>query len=344
MKTLRFAFGMLLCTSLIAGPAFAEEDAGALPSDATSTADTTGGDTGGGDAVDPPADTTGTTGGYTVNECWDTKCGKEIDACKASKGCDDLAKCVKGGKELNTCATDLKTTQADGDIFSAIQTCGWKSCNDPNAGSCKDPGKNGAANRCGQFDNNWKCNCDDACSQFGDCCADKDAVCGGGTTTPADSCKDKCDADLGQNAPCYCDSQCEEFGDCCDDYADMCGGGSTCTPACDGKSCGPDGCGGKCGTCPDGASCTASTGKCETAAPTEDTASSDDSSTGGTTDATTDGTGGATDTNTGTVPTSNTAAASSSGCTAAPVSQNATGIFFVLSMLIGLVVLRRREA
>lgn len=344
MKTLRFAFGMLLCSSLIAGQAFADEDARALPSDATSVADTSGGDTSSGDTVDPPSDTTSTTGGYTVNECWDSKCTKEIDACKASKGCDDLAKCVKSGKAVNTCGSDLKTTQADGDLFSAIQTCGWKSCNDPNAGSCKDPGKNGQANRCGQFDNNWKCNCDDACAQYGDCCKDKDEVCGGGTTTPDDSCKDKCDKDLGNNAACYCDEQCLDFGDCCDDYEAICKGGSTCTPACDGKSCGPDGCGGKCGTCPDGTTCNGPTGKCEASAPPEDTTSGDDASTGGSDVADgTGGTGGTTDTNGGTVPTGN-AAPASSGCTAAPVSQNATGLFFVLAMLMGLVVLRRRAA
>ena len=31
----------------------------------------------------------------------------------------------------------------------------------------------------------------------------------------------------------------------------------TCQPACDGKSCGPDGCGGVCGTCSNGSTCTA---------------------------------------------------------------------------------------
>lgn len=38
---------------------------------------------------------------------------------------------------------------------------------------------------------------------------------------------------------------------------------STCEPVCDGKSCGPDGCGGVCGTCQTGATCNAS-GQCET--------------------------------------------------------------------------------
>ena len=50
--------------------------------------------------------------------------------------------------------------------------------NDPGAGSCGSPGKNGAVNRCGQWDDSWPCNCDDMCAQYGDCCEDKEAVCG----------------------------------------------------------------------------------------------------------------------------------------------------------------------
>ena len=35
------------------------------------------------------------------------------------------------------------------------------------------------------------------------------------------------------------------------------GGGGTCTPACNGKTCGDDGCGGSCGTCDTGETCSA---------------------------------------------------------------------------------------
>jgi len=43
-----------------------------------------------------------------------------------------------------------------------------------------------------------------------------------------------------------------------------CGSSGTCvcTPACSGKSCGPDGCGGSCGTCPTGTVCNSTTGTC----------------------------------------------------------------------------------
>jgi hypothetical protein len=46
----------------------------------------------------------------------------------------------------------------------------------------------------------------------------------------------------------------------CSDIAKVCQGQSTCTPQCGGKQCGSDGCGGTCGSCPDGASC--SNGQC----------------------------------------------------------------------------------
>ncbi|MCO4764268.1 MAG: hypothetical protein KC502_22340 [Myxococcales bacterium] len=31
--------------------------------------------------------------------------------------------------------------------------------------------------RCGQYDSNWLCNCDDGCAEFDDCCPDLAAVC-----------------------------------------------------------------------------------------------------------------------------------------------------------------------
>jgi hypothetical protein len=37
---------------------------------------------------------------------------------------------------------------------------------------------------------------------------------------------------------------------------------AVCVPNCSGKACGPDGCGGSCGTCPDGQSCQDSSGQC----------------------------------------------------------------------------------
>ena len=46
---------------------------------------------------------------------------------------------------------------------------------------------------------------------------------------------------------CHCDAVCVELGDCCADACASCG--HCCVPDCDGKQCGDDGCGGRCGTC-----------------------------------------------------------------------------------------------
>jgi hypothetical protein len=46
------------------------------------------------------------------------------------------------------------------------------------------------------------------------------------------------------------------WNDCCDDICEACPEvPGCCKPACEGKQCGPDGCGGKCGKCPSGQGC-----------------------------------------------------------------------------------------
>lgn len=342
MTMLRWTLGVLLCAGLLATPAFAESDAGTgVPADATATTD--GGSTdAGGDAVNPPSDATGTGDSYTVNPCWAEKCPTEVAACKADATCDGWAKCVKSGKSADECGTELKVSEVPAK-FNEILNCGWKACADPNAGSCAAPGKNGAQNRCGQYDDNWKCNCDDACTQFGDCCADKDSVCVGSVGT----CKDQCGQFLGKDV-CNCDSECEGANDCCPDYKELCDNGGSCTPACDGKQCGPDGCGGNCGSCPGGSTCNAGAGKCESGGGGGTDASAGGDSAGGggggATDAAgTDGTGTGTG-GTGGTATPTNASGSSSGCTAAPSSNGAAGLLLVLGLVFGLVAFRRRFA
>lgn len=63
------------------------------------------------------------------------------------------------------------------------------------------------------------CFCDATCDDFGDCCADKEAVCGGPTSAP--SCAGHCGDS--PNEFCFCDERCAENGDCCPDVADACG-------------------------------------------------------------------------------------------------------------------------
>lgn len=69
--------------------------------------------------------------------------------------------------------------------------------------------------RCGDFDAGENCQCDDACQNFGDCCADLEEVCGG--APDPNSCVEN--NACGGQAPggCYCDSVCTSFGDCCAD-------------------------------------------------------------------------------------------------------------------------------
>jgi Zn-dependent metalloprotease len=78
----------------------------------------------------------------------------------------------------------------------------------PPTGSCEG--------RCGTFDPAATCQCDDACTQFGDCCDDFEEICSAEPTDP-NSCVDN--NTCGAQAPggCYCDDACTQFGDCCPD-------------------------------------------------------------------------------------------------------------------------------
>src|SRR5262249_968926 len=81
----------------------------------------------------------------------------------------------------------------------------------------------------------------------------------------------------GGTGSCVCNPQCRDGGSCgpdgCGGSCGSCSGGLTCTggtcvctPQCSGKACGPDGCGGTCGTCASG-TCNTGTGACEGCTP-----------------------------------------------------------------------------
>jgi MYXO-CTERM domain-containing protein len=179
------------------------------------------------DAVEPDPDTveptdTGDTGQFSNNICWDESCGTETDACKADPQCVEYNECYQN--DDNDCLGALAESNPDSQaLHQALRECGWTACNDPSAGSCGDAGQDGADNRCGQWSDDWPCNCDDACSQFSDCCNDYDAVCGGGGGTDGGGTD----------------------------------GGNDCVPACGNAVCGDDGCGGSCGNCAPGMTCNA---------------------------------------------------------------------------------------
>lgn len=88
---------------------------------------------------------------------------------------------------------------------------------------------------------------DDGCGGSCGTCVDG-AFCEAGQCKPlpGKSCSGYCKG----KAPggCSCEGGCQQAGDCCADFVSAC----TCTPDCDGKTCGMDGCGGYCGECPGG--------------------------------------------------------------------------------------------
>lgn len=331
--TLRWktALATLALTALPA-VAFAETDATSTPADATAVA---------GDAT---ATTDTGTGPFNENPCWDQKCAKETDACKADKDCLAAHNCAGDKACLDGLKLDSAAIKKVNELLNAIATCGYKSCNDPTKGTCKD--------NCGNFmGDTAPCNCDAACKdpKYNDCCQDYDALCGGSTGGGAGSCQGKCGKFVEADS-CHCDDLCSDpqYNDCCDDYAKLCGGGgstggdtgtkadvSSCTAKCAGKKCGDDdGCGGKCsGTCDNGGVCSAA--KTCTGGSTSDASGSKDS---GALDATT-GTGTGTTTTTG----SNNSSSASS-CNASGTSNGSWGLALVLFGLIGAVVLRRRAA
>ena len=95
---------------------------------------------------------------------------------------------------------------------------------------------------------------DDACTENSDCCSNNcfNQICADRVT--------ECDgaACSGQASGCC-------TGTCCESPANQCNDlGECCAPDCNGKTCGPDGCGngGSCGACSGDLTCDESTGKC----------------------------------------------------------------------------------
>lgn len=75
------------------------------------------------------------------------------------------------------------------------------------------------------------CYCDSLCEDYGDCCPDKVACCGGGGgsgggcgANPFDTCSGVCGT-YDTFASCQCDAACDSAGDCCSDKALCCDAG-----------------------------------------------------------------------------------------------------------------------
>ena len=142
----------------------------------------------------------------------------------------------------------------------AGQVCAAGACVPECQPDCGDGvcGDDGCGGSCGE------CEAGFTCDAAGQCVADATLSCAG-----------RCGV-YDEGAPCQCDETCFNNGDCCQDVCDQCAADfpddcSGCVPACAGKDCGDDGCGGSCGECGSGEACTPE-GACEAAGPRYPTA------------------------------------------------------------------------
>lgn len=140
--------------------------------------------------------------------------------------CADGQTCQDGACTL-VCMPDCAGRACGSDGCDGVcgECAGQESCSTD--GECQAPGP-----ACGDD----VCNGDETCAT---CAVDCGNCCGNGTCEAAETCVN-CAADCGCGA------------DVCDAQTEQCVG---CTPQCDGRECGDDGCGGTCGAC-DGAACT----------------------------------------------------------------------------------------
>jgi len=107
--------------------------------------------------------------------CLSNKCVDSGGGCKSAMDCNSGEKCVDG-----TCIKDsTPECKADSDCTGGKKCVGGKCTGGTTTGgTCKLQG-------C-KYDKKWKCQCDDQCKQFKDCCPDKDSVCpvaGGGSSS-----------------------------------------------------------------------------------------------------------------------------------------------------------------
>ncbi len=201
----------------------------------------------------------------------DGKCVSKIPTtwnCPAAKyGAADACDCGCGAPDPDCALTQLPTygckgaakCDAQGNCEACAPACDGKSCGDDGCGgfcgTCKDPAKPACdegkcVDPCSPKPLLCKVN---ACGDNG--CGGLCGICAGNQTCQSGECVDdapvedptSCKGHCSGIAPagCSCTAKCTANGTCCKDYEALC----TCTPDCEGKSCGPDGCGGTCGKC-----------------------------------------------------------------------------------------------
>lgn len=165
-------------------------------------------------------------------------------------------------------AGDISAVEA---MYAGMESDGDDAAPAPDEGE-KVPGS--CENRCSSedavpMDGGGTCFCDAGCTEYGDCCGDREMHCGGDAPSPDDAdddadadaddaagtCAGSCGSDAAQQTgtgqECYCDELCTNNGDCCTDFVASCGGGEGPGP---GDDDGPDdsddapgSCSGSCG-------------------------------------------------------------------------------------------------
>ncbi len=194
----------------------------------------------------------------TSEECPEERfCDKELcvpDICEAGDR-------VCAGQQVMICRDDGSGWDK-GDACSTGQVCKNGACQ----GECKPKcegrncGKDGCGGTCGECEDGRVCADGSCLGDFGYPCVDGDDCASG-----------YCTARVGDERVCTiaCDGPCPEPGWTCrevreasPDVVYLCLWDPDCEPACDGRECGPDGCEGTCGICPEGTACSRK-GRCE---------------------------------------------------------------------------------
>lgn len=103
-------------------------------------------------------------------------CERCVGSCPGSSTTTDTSS--SSDATSDTTASDTATADTGTDTATTDTTTEDTASTD--TGSCQD--------RCGQFDLNWICNCDDTCGLYDDCCWDYEKLCvtstdAGGTDT-----------------------------------------------------------------------------------------------------------------------------------------------------------------
>jgi hypothetical protein len=196
-----------------------------------------------------PADWTCAPGDLGSGSACDCGCGIPDPDCADTSlpvaGCGAFEACGEDGT-CQACAPDCAGKECGTDGCGG--TCG--ECDEPGLPFCDDDGV--CVGQC-EPDCEGKTCGPDGCGNFcGEVCDDGLACVDGacGPLPAALSCEGLC----GQTNPesgCSCADDCMARGTCCGDAERLCG----CQPMCDGRLCGPDGCGGTCGACANGFAC-----------------------------------------------------------------------------------------